>query len=458
MFQLSGSLQKYPARVSVVVYLALIVAGAVLLRLPHCHSSQKEPVVLVDALFTSTSAVCVTGLAVRSTEHDFSFWGQLMILLLIQAGGIGMMTLTTFVVFELGGHASLRQRIMLAESLGAQTTSDLPWILRNVISFTIIAEGLGAAILAARNCLDYPPATALWHGVFHSVSAFCNAGFALHDDSLSRYQGDPLVNLTIMILIVLGGIGFPVVLDIRRSWHRSWRELWDQLQVHSKLMLIGTTSLIVGGAVAVLLLEWRGVLAEMPIWQRPLAALFHSVSSRTAGFNTVDIAAMTNATLFLTILLMLIGAGPCSTGGGLKVSTMMVLLVQARSAFAGRLRVSVFRRSVPPETVQRATVTTILFIITVFVALSVLLVIEQSGESHLQSGRRFLDAFFEIVSAIGTVGLSTGITPDLSAAGKLVVILVMFLGRLGPISVFAALSRSLRSEPIEYPQTSVLIG
>ncbi|MHB8900745.1 MAG: TrkH family potassium uptake protein [Thermoguttaceae bacterium] len=439
-------------------YGALIVAGALVLMLPICGGTEDEPIGILDAVFTSTSATCVTGLSVRSTEHAFSIWGQLVILLLIQIGGIGIMTLTTFIVFEFGQRASLRQRILLAESLGADPNSDYPWILRNILLFTFTAEGLGAAILTARNLLDQSPLSALWHGVFHSVSAFCNAGFALHDDNLTRYQADPVVNLTIAALIVAGGIGFPVVLDVRRNWHGPWRERWERYQVHTKLMLIGTVGLIVGGTLAVLVLEWDGILHGMPLWKRPLVALFHSVSSRTAGFNTVDLAAMSNASLFVTILLMLVGAGACSTAGGFKVSTMMVLLAQARAAFRGRLKLSLFRRTISPETVQRATVTAMLYVLATFAALTLLVSLEQSSTPHPEAADLFLDAFFEVVSALGTVGLSTGLTPHLTAAGQVIVILLMFLGRLGPISVFAALSRSHQPDRLEYPQASVLIG
>ena len=330
---------------------------------------------------------------------------------------------------------------------GRKPTRISPWILRNILAFTLTIEGIGAGILTIRNLFDQSPLSALWHGVFHSISAFCNAGFALYDDSLTRYQGDPVVNLTIAALIILGGIGFPVVLDIKRNWHGPWQERWERLLVHSKLMLIGTVGLVIGGAVLIMVLEWDGILLEMPIWKRVIVTLFHSVSSRTAGFNTVDISALTNASLFLTILLMLVGAGACSTAGGLKVSTMMVLLAQAKAAFSGRLKLSVFRRTVPPETVQRATVTTMLFIITVFLALTVLLVIEQSSEPHPSSKDRFLDAFFEAVSALGTVGLSTGLTSHLSTAGRTIVIVLMFLGRLGPISVFCGIVEKRAASP-----------
>ena len=458
MLQISGSVQKYPARVSVLAYAALIAAGTVLLVMSFSGGLDESPISWLDALFTSTSAACVTGLSVRSTEHAFSLWGQVVILGLIQIGGVGIMTLTTFVVFQFGRQASLRSRVVLSESLGADSGADFPWILRRVVLFTAIAESVGAVVLSIRNLFDQSPLEAVWHGVFHSVSAFCNAGFALHDDSLAKYQGDPLVNLTVTALIISGGLGFPVILDIVRNWHGPWSERWDRWLVHTKLMLIGSGALICGGTLLLLILEWDGVLGGMPIWRRPMVAFFHSVSARTAGFNTVDLAAMTNASLFILILLMLVGAGACSTAGGFKVSTFMVLVCQARAAFAGQRRLHLFRRTIAPEIVQRATVTAMLFVITVFAALTVLLVVEQSQSPHSDSGSQFLDAMFEASSALGTVGLSTGITPHLSAAGRLIVAFLMFLGRLGPISVFAALSRSQQEDRIEFPSESVLIG
>lgn len=458
MPKLTGSLVKFPARASFVWYLGLITAGALALMHPFCRGAADRPISPLDAAFTATSASCVTGLVVRSTEHDFSFVGQLAILLLIQLGGIGIMTVTTFVMFHLGGRESLRHRAVLSETLGASPGSDLKWILRNVLLVTLVIEGAGFLLLAVRNLFDAPPLLALWRALFHSVSAFCNAGFALHDDSLTRYQADPLVNLTVVALIVTGGIGFPVILDIKRTWHGPWRQRWERLHLHSKLMLVGTAALIALGTFAVLALEWDGVLKDMPIWKRPIVALFHSVSCRTAGFNTVDMASLTNATLFVSILLMAIGAGPCSTGGGFKVSTVSVLVLRAWATFRGHARVNLARRTVPRETVERATATAMLFVVIAFLALTSLLVIEQSESPHPMSKGLFLEASFEVVSALGTVGLSTGMTPNLTDLGRVIVILLMFVGRLGPISVFIALSRSERKERVEFPAEEPLIG
>ncbi len=458
MPKLIGPVVKYPARASLAWYLVLISIGALILWQPFCGGSPQTPISPMDAVFTATSATCVTGLVVRSTEHDFSFAGQLAILAMIQLGGIGIMTVTTYVMFQLGSRESLRSRAVLSETYGADDKTDLRWILRRVIYITLIFEGAGFVILTLRNLFDHSLANAIWHALFHSISAFCNAGFALHDDSLTRYQGDPLVNLTIGTLVVIGGIGFPVILDIQRNWHGAWLERWDRLHLHSKMMLIGSALLLAAGTTSFLILEWDGVLNGMPLWKRPIVAAFHSISCRTAGFNTVEVASLTNAMLFLSILLMLIGAGSGSTAGGFKVSTVMVLVLQAWNAFRGRAQINFFRRTIPQSAVTRATATALLFAVVAGLAMTILLVIEQSSTPHPQSQGLALDAAFEIASALGTVGLSTGLTPHLSSAGRLVLIVLMFLGRLGPISVFVALSRTGRSVPVEYPGEEPMIG
>lgn len=458
MAEFTGSVAKYPARASFVWYVALIAVGAFVLTRPDCSAPAKPPISALDAVFTATSATCVTGLSVRSTGNDFSLLGQVVILVLIQLGGIGIMTVTTYVTFTFGGRESLRQRAAAVESFGTDASRDLRWLLRSVILMTLLMEGIGFVILAIRNLFDYPLATALWQALFHSVSAFCNAGFALSDESLLRYQGDPLVNLTIMGLIISGGIGFPVMIDLHRNWHLRWRKMWDALHLHSKMMLIGTGGLIGFGTLAFLLLEWNNALQGLPLGNKLLVALFQSVTTRTAGFNTVEIGALTNATLFVVMLLMLVGAGPCSTGGGFKVSTLMVLVIRAWSTFRGFRRVNVFRRTIPTEVMARATATALVFAVVTIGALTSLLVIEQAQVPHVESQGVFLEAAFEVISALGTVGLSTGITPQLSDIGRTVIILAMFIGRLGPISVFVALSRADRSSNLEYPQEEPLIG
>ncbi len=457
MPELAGSVARYPARASFAWYLGLILLGALVLVHPWCGAEGKRPISFLDALFTSTSAACVTGLTVRATGSDFSPLGQLVILLLIQLGGIGIITVTTFITLRLGGREGLRHRAVFTETFGAGPTTDLRWLLRNVIVFTLAIEAGGFLVLAARNVFSMPVPEALWHAAFHSVSAFCNAGFALPDDNLIGRQGDVATNVAIMGLVVLGGIGYPVMLDVKANWHGTWRRMWDRLHLHTKLMLIGTAALLVLGASAFLVLEWDHALRGMPLWRKLLVSAFHSVVPRTAGFNTVDIGTLNHATLFVLVLLMFVGAGPCSTGGGLKVSTFMVLMLRAWSTFRGNRRLSLFRRTISPESVARATTAAILFVAVVIAAVLPLTIFEHPYPTEQLSQRIFLDALFEVVSGLCTVGLSTGITPYLSAVGQLVLIAVMFIGRLGPITVFAAISLAERRS-LEYPQEEPLMG
>lgn len=457
MIKLSGRIAKYPARASVLWYLGLIFAGGFVLWLPV--SQTQNDITFLDCLFTSTSAACVTGLSVRSTGNDFSGFGQVVILLLIQIGGIGIMTITTLITFQMRGRTRLRERAVLAETLGAGAETDLRWVLRHVLLATAVFEGLGFAALAVRNLFDMPAGQALWHAAFHSVSAFCNAGFGLLDDSLMRYRGEAWVNLTIMSLIVCGGIGFPVLLDLRKNLQARPRGRggWDALHLHTKIMLLGTATLLVVGAAVILAIEHdQPTMQGLSWWQKAMAALFSSTTCRTAGFNTLDTAALTNATLFLMVLLMMIGGGPCSTAGGVKVSTIATLVFRAWASFRGQRVVNVFRRTITDTAVNRAGVAALLFGITAGVGLTLLLAIEQSSAGGEKG--RFIEAFFEVHSALGTVGLSTGLTSQLSGPGKMVIMLLMFLGRVGPISAFVALSAAERGKAIEYPQEEPLIG
>ncbi|MCA9268017.1 MAG: hypothetical protein KDA41_06080 [Planctomycetales bacterium] len=459
MPQFTGSLAKHPARTAMLWYLGGIVVGSIVLwqAFSGRHVGEKA-ITPTEAAFTATSALCVTGLAVRSTGDDFSFWGQLAILVLIQLGGLGIMTVTTFIMFVTSGRVGLRQKMIVAETLGGDPRADLKWVVRHVLVTTLAFEAAGFVLLAVRFLFSMPWRQALWHALFHSVSAFCNAGFSLNNNSLESYQGDVVVNVVIGALIVCGGIGFPVMLDIARNWRGTWRERWDGLHLHSKLMLIGTAALLTFGAAAFLLLEWNNNLQGLPIWRRVMAATFHSITCRTAGFNSMPMASMTNASLFVTILLMMIGAGPCSTGGGFKVSTLMVLAVFAWNAFYGNTTLNLFRRTLPMASVQRAVATLMLFAVLGGVALTTLLLVEQSILPHQQAQGVFLESTFEVVSALGTVGLSTGLTDELTTAGRWIVIGLMFAGRLGPISVFVALSHSGKQVRIQYPSEEPLLG
>ena len=456
---LSKSLITFPARVSLAASLLLIFVGTIALNLPGSTAPGK-PLTWTDSAFTATSAVCVTGLVVRSTEHDFTRQGQVILIILIQLGGIGIMTVTTFIMVSWSRNQSLWQRQLVSETAGAELRSNLLGILGHVFVATVICEGIGVALLFFHNQSEWAWQQSLWHAIFHSVSAFCNAGFALHDDSLTRYQLDPLVNVTIAGLVIVGGLGFPVLLDMRSTWRRGWRraDWWVHLQLHTKLMLTGTAVLLLIGTISMLLLEWDGVLKPVPYAQRPMVAMFHSMTCRTAGFNTVDLKQMTGAMLLLSVLLMMIGAGPCSTGGGFKVSTITILFLHARSTFRGHRRLFVFGRWIPSDTVNRAVATAMIFAVLAIVALTGLLIAEQMARGSAASKHMFLGVLFEVVSALGTVGLSTGLTQELTTAGRWVIIVLMLMGRLGPISVFTALSGEADDRPIEYPQESPLVG
>ena len=458
MAQVTGSVVSYPARVSLAAYVVAILVGAALLELPAARRADRPPVSPIDAVFTATSAVCVTGLTVRSTAHDFSPFGQGVILALMQLGGLGIMTVTTLVSFRIGGQATLRQRALIAESLGVKSGRDLRWVTLGVLVTVLLAEAAGFLLLAAATWNSGTPADVCWRALFHSVSAFCNAGFALRDDSFMPLAGDAPVTLILCGLVILGGLGFPVIFDVAAALRQRRRAgFWQRLQLHTKLMLIGTAGLLAFGAASFWALEWDAALADDPLPTRILKGLFHSTTCRTAGFNSVDYGRLSSPVLFLAIILMAIGAGPCSTGGGFKVSTFMTLLVSSWSSFRGRPRVNFFRRTIPHAAVERATATSLLFGAVAIAALVALLVVE-SRTSLAARPRWFLEALFECISALGTVGLSTGITPTLSEPGKIVIVALMFLGRLGPLTAAVALARRQVPYQPAYPEEEPLVG
>ena len=456
MAQLTGSLTSYPARVSFTAYVLAILVGGFLLTLPVARQPDRLPITLVDGLFTATSACCVTGLTVRSTLNDFSLFGQGVILVLIQLGGLGIMTITTLASFQIGGQATLRQRAVIADTLGIKSGRDLRWVAGAVLLTVLIAEFLGFVLMCWATWSYGSPLEVIWRALFHSISAFCNAGFALSDDSLTRYGSSVPVNLVICSLVIVGGIGFPVIFDIG-SRLRQRRDFWSRLSIQTKLMLIGTTGLLAIGAVSFWLLEWDEALARETLTTRILMGLFHSTTCRTAGFNTVDYAALASPTLFLTIILMAIGAGPCSTGGGFKVSTLMTLVVSSWTSFRGLPRANVFKRTIPATAVRRATATALLFGSVGIVALVVLLTVESRGLVASRP-RWFLEALFECISALATVGLSTGITASLTDPGKGVLMALMLIGRLGPITAAVALVRQRQPYQPEYLEEEPLVG
>lgn len=402
------------------MYLALIAAGGLTLMLPFMT---RAPITLSDALFTATSAVTVTGLAVIDTELVLTFWGQLVVVVLIQLGGLGLMTFAVLVWTALGLTSGVTQRSYLREDLHQTSYTQLTRLVRTIFRVVLVAEIVGAMLL----CLSFMPRTGLgpglWHAIFHSVSAFNNAGFSSFSPGLTDYATDPVVNAVIPALFILGGIGYVVVSDIRS------RKPWRGWSLHSRLMLVGTAGLIVIGVGMTALLEWNNprTLAQYDsAGERLVIAWFQGVTTRTAGFNSIDIGGLHDSTSLLYMALMVIGAGPTSTAGGLKVTTIMVMILATLSFFRRHSQIWAFGRAIGTDEVVKALALIAIASVLIFTATFLLIA---SHEGH------FLDISFEVASAFGTTGLSRGYTAELTDFGRAVIMAVMFLGRVGPLTL-----------------------
>jgi trk system potassium uptake protein TrkH len=459
-----------PTELVILSFLAVIAAGTLLLSLPFAtRAGTRLP--LVDALFTAASATCVTGLVVVDTGSTFSLFGQLVILACIQVGGLGLMTLTTVFGVLLGQRLGILDRAAMQESFHHSHAAPIAALVRHIVLGTMLIEGAGAATLAAYwMAVDRfdSAGRAIYHAVFHAVSAFCNAGFALYASSLIEFQRDPFVMLVMAALIVIGGLGFLVGLDVRQFAKAAVRARRDasrgapgrppRLGVHTKLVLIVTATLLVVGTVSYYLLERKGVLAGLPPGLALLNALFCAVTPRTAGFNTVDYAQMGGAALLCTMVLMTIGASPGSTGGGVKTSTFGVLLAYALWRLRGFARLHLFGRTIPQESIDRAGAVVIAGIALIVLAASALMATESQGLAAGEAQQRFLPVLFETISAFGTVGLSLGQTPLLSEPGKLVIVVVMFLGRVGPLTLALAITARRARVQYRYAEENLMIG
>jgi trk system potassium uptake protein len=431
----------------------LIFIGSGLLMLP-ASAAEGHSITFIDALFTATSAVCVTGLIVRDTPVDFSTFGHVVILLLIQLGGLGYMTVSTVLAAALGRAVTLQERLTLQEGLNAQGLEGLIRFAAVVLKLTLAFELTGAVILAIRWWSELGP-QAVWYGLFHSVSAFNNAGFALWSDNLTRWRADVTVNMVITINIIAGGLGFFVLSELSRIRTRRVK-----LSVHTKLVITASTVLLAGGTFAFLVLEWpnpRTLGGDWTVSERILAAWFQSVTARTAGFNTMDIAGMTEAGLFITMALMFIGASPGSTGGGVKTTTFSITVAALWATVRGNQETTVFKRRLAAETVAKA------FFVSLIAFLGVNLV---AGLVLVSEGRSLLTTLFETTSAFGTVGLSMGeggsvvsLAAFFTPTGKLLIAGMMFMGRVGPLTLALALARRGKQQAkVRYPEGKVLIG
>jgi len=446
---ISQAILHSPAATIIRSFASAIVVGALLLALPVAGAAGGL-VGPIDALFTSTSATCVTGLIVKDTPVDFTPFGHLVILLLIQAGGLGIMTLAGIFSAARGERFSLHHRMTIHDTV-SMDEANMGATLGAIARYTFALEAAGALVLFLRWWLggDMRPLTAAWLASFHSISAFCNAGFSLFSNSLEGYAADPIVNLTVGGLIVVGGLGFPVMSDLNRYVRRYLAGERARITLHSKLVLVTTAGLLLMGFVGFLALEWPEGLGHRGAAESAYVAGFQSITTRTAGFNTVPVAPLADATKFLFVLLMFVGASPGSTGGGIKTSTLAVLSLIGRTMMHGGSQVSVFGRSVPEAVRHRAVAIVILF------GLGLL---GWTFALSISEHQRFLDLMFETASAFATVGLSAGVTPQLTPFGRLAIIAAMFLGRVGPLTVALAVSQTQKRFELEYPGEDVMVG
>ncbi len=449
-----------PARMIITSFLFVDIIGCILLMLPIA-SSDGHSIGFADALFTTVSATCVTGLVVFDTALTFTTFGRGVIIALIQIGGLGLVTISTFFISLVRRKVGLRTRVLAQESSGSFSFTELPALLRSIVLLTFIFEFLGFIIFSTQYVPLFGWADGMAKAGFQSVSAFCNAGFDLMGkdygpySSLTAFSGNPVVLFTTMFLIVSGGLGFIV-----------WRDLITciktrKITVHTRITLIATATLIVLGTVFILIAEWtnkgEGAMGLLPAWQRPMAAMFQSITMRTAGFNSINMTTMLDGTKLLCVVLMFIGAGSASTGGGIKVSTISLLLFSVYSEIRGRTDIIIRKHQIARVAVQRA-LSIFILALGLLVLLSVVLTFTESAS--LESGRfEYLDLLFEAASAFGTVGVSSASTPQLTTLGQMCLVPVMFIGRVGPITV--AVSLALR-EPKEYssvfPEGKIQIG
>lgn len=445
-----------PPGVLVGSFAGAILLGAVLLRLPMMHAG--PPVSFLDCLFTSTSAICVTGLASVDTGRAWSAWGLATIALMIQAGGLGIMTFSMAMIHLAGKKPSLRSHLALKGALGPVPGHEIGRLARDVIIYTLVIEILGIGVLFARFLADHPPLKALGSAVFHGVSAFCNAGFSIYSDNLEGYLHDPTVNLTIMALIVLGGLGFLVLRELGQRLPRQGRARpggLPRLSLHTKMVAASTLALLLAGVLGLWLLEhlanggqvWRGSL-----WP----VLFTAVTPRTAGFNTLPMAELSNASLLFIMVLMFVGGSPGSCAGGIKTTTLATLVALTRSRLKGQHQVVQFKRRISDTQVGEALTLVLGAMAALTLAVLLLAALDLGQAGRDRAG--ILAYAFEAVSAFGTVGLSMGITYDLGAGAKLVLIGLMFLGRLGPLTIVYVLGMRYMPERYKLAEERIMLG
>lgn len=428
-------------------FVLIILTGACLLMLPAANKGGQTS--FVNALFTATSATCVTGLIIADTYQHWTIFGQLVILTLIQIGGLGFMTIGVYISVLLKRKIGLQERENLHESVNTLEVGGIVRLVRFIIRWTVIIEAIGAILLSTRFIPDYGWVKGIYFGIFHAVSAFCNAGFDLLGgeqaySSITAYEGDVIVNMTIMLLIIIGGLGFIVWDDISRN---KWRI--KKYLLHSKIVISITLVLVFGGGLLFLIFENHLLLEGMTISDKILGSMFSSVTARTAGFNSIDTAGLSNASKLLTMVLMFIGGSSGSTAGGIKTTTLVVSLVFAKAMITRNQGTKLFGRRLEEETIKKANAV-ILINLSLALLVATLIFAMQTFP--------FEDVLFEVFSAVGTVGMSTGITRDLNSVSKLAIILLMYCGRLGSLSFALTFSQRKIIPPVQQPVERIVVG
>lgn len=436
------SIHLSPPQLLLVIFIFFIFLGAVLLKLPFAATEQVS---WLDALFTATSAMTVTGLIVMDTGTAFTTFGEVVIMGLIQVGGLGIMSFAMLIYLMLGKKIGFKERLIIQQALNQTSVGGVIRLVKHLFIFSFIVEGFAMILLAAEWIPEYGLKSGLYYSMFHSISAFNNAGFALWPDGLMRYVTNPLVNLVLSGLFIIGGIGFTVLTDL---WYS---KKLQKLSLHTKLMLSGTLVINIVAMIVIFALEMNNpkTLADLPLSRKILGSYFQAVTPRTAGFNTLDIAGMEDATILFMVLLMFIGAGSASTGGGIKLTTFLVITFSVFAFLRQRKEIKVFRRTIDGTFIYKALAISMISIVLIFSAMFVLAITEKDAP--------FIQILFEVVSAFGTVGLSMGLTFKLTAVGKLVIIFVMFVGKLGPLTLAFSLAKP-DTDKIRYPKEDILTG
>ena len=440
-----------PTQIIVIGFASMILAGTLLLNMPMA-SRNGQPVGLINSLFTATSSVCVTGLVVVDTGTYWTAFGQVVILLLIQIGGLGFMTMSTLLSLLLGRRITLKERLLIQESLNQFDLEGLVRLTKNIIIATIIIEFIGAIVFTIAFIPDYGLRKGIAFGVFHAVTSFCNAGFDLIGGfrSFTPYVDNYIININTMILIIIGGLGFSVWMDIYEAIkERDMRNV----TLHSKVVVSTTIILILSGALFIFIMELNNpdTIKNISLSGKLLASFFQSVSPRTAGFNTLDMAVLTTPSKLMTIILMVIGGSPGSTAGGIKTATAAILFLTVISVIKGKEDTEVFGRHLPKYLVYRA-MSVSLISLSLIVIVTMLLSITEVAD--------FMTVLFEAASAFGTVGLTLGYSPNLSPFGKLIISMTMFAGRVGPLTIVLALARRAISNRgnVKYPEDRIMVG